>query len=410
MAIRTVEEALAALSQLTNFERTRADGPRDFGLERPLALLRTLGSPERRIGARVVQVAGTKGKGSTARFVDGCLRAAGVRTGLFLSPHLVSVRERISVDGAWIPEEDFARQIGAVLDAVDGTTTFFEALLAAACLHFAERGTEAVVLEVGLGGRLDATTAVPATHTIITGIGLEHTEILGTTPAQIAAEKAGTIRFGVPVWSGVPPVSEAGSVIRAACARSEAPYTYVPPPADVAMEPDAVVWGSRRLPVLGAHQAHNAALAAAACHDLPRAAIDAGLAATGQPGCCERRGDVIVDGAHTLDSIAATLRAMQQHRPGVRPVLLFALAGDKDFENIPALLAQHVADVICTCVDEKRGREARQLASHPAWKQRARAIEPLEEALQAARAASQSGNPVLATGSMYLAGALRPLT
>jgi len=414
VAIRTVEEALAALSKLTNFERTRADGPRDFSLDRPRALLRALGSPERRVGARVVQVAGTKGKGSTARFVDGCLREAGLRTGRFLSPHLVSVRERIAVDGAWISEEEFGRHVEAVLDAVDGTTTFFEALLATACLHFAELETDAVVLEVGLGGRLDATTAVPSTHTVITGIGLEHTEILGDTPAQVAAEKAGTIRFGVPVWSGAPPASEAGRVIRAIAARHEAHFTYVATPADVAIERDAVVWAGRRLPVLGAHQAHNAALAAACCGDLPRAVIDAGLAAAEQPGCCELRGDVIVDGAHTLESIAATLQAVRAHRPGGRPTLLFALAADKDFENIPALLAPHVGAVICTRVDAMRGRDAAQLASHPAWKQRAQAIEPLEKALAAARSVcrspSQYGNLVLATGSMYLAGALRPLT
>ncbi|MHC4956432.1 MAG: bifunctional folylpolyglutamate synthase/dihydrofolate synthase [Planctomycetota bacterium] len=406
MGIRTVDDALKALGQLTNYERTRADGPRDFDLARPRALLASLGHPERKIGARVIQVAGTKGKGSTARFADGILRAAGLRTGRFLSPHLADVRERIVVDGAWIPEEDFARCIERVLDAVDGKTTFFEALLAAACVHFAERETEAVVLEVGLGGRLDATTAVPATHTIITGIGLEHTEILGSTTPAIAAEKAGTIRFGVPVWSGVNPATQEGAIIRERAARREAPYTYVPPPADITIEKNGVRWGNRLLPVLGPHQAHNAKLAAACCHDLSRDAIDRGLEQTEQPGCCERRGDVIVDGAHTVESVIATLRAIKAHLPDEKPTLLFALAQDKDLDAIASLIAPHVGKVVCTQVDERRGRPAQELAEHPAWKARARAIEPLEKALAAAR-----GNGlVLATGSMYLAGALRAIT
>ncbi|MHC4164440.1 MAG: bifunctional folylpolyglutamate synthase/dihydrofolate synthase, partial [Planctomycetota bacterium] len=221
--MRTVDEALRALSRLTNYERTRADGPRAFDLSRPAGLLERLGAPHRRLGGRVVQVAGTKGKGSTARFVDGIFRAAGLRTGRFLSPHLESVRERIAVDGAPIEEAAFAAHVEQVLDAVDGETTFFEALLAAACLHFAEHRIDAAVLEVGLGGRLDATTAVPATHTIITEISFDHTEILGTSLEEIAAEKAGTIRRGVPVWSGVDPQSAAGGVIAAIARERQAP-------------------------------------------------------------------------------------------------------------------------------------------------------------------------------------------
>jgi len=410
VATRSTNEALQALSKLTNFERTRADGPRDFNLGRPRALLGALDHPERKIGPRVIQVAGTKGKGSTARFVDSILREAGLRTGRFLSPHLVDVRERIVVDGAWIPEADFARHIATVIDTVDGRTTFFEALLAAACLHFAERETDAVVLEVGLGGRLDATTAVPTTHTIITGIGLEHTEILGDSLPLIAQEKAATIRFGVPVWSGVSPLSQEGALIRAVAMTQEAPFHYVPPPEDLTIEPRGVRWQGRLLNTLGIHQAHNAALAAATCADLARDAIDRGLEAAEQPGCCELRGSVILDGAHTVESIAATLSAVQLHMPGVRPVLVFALAADKDLDRIAAVLAPHVDAVFCTRVDDKRGRAAEELAAHPAWTGRAQTANDAAEALEAAREAAGANGIVLATGSMYLAGALRPLT
>jgi dihydrofolate synthase/folylpolyglutamate synthase len=417
MPIRTVEEALAALSELTNFERTRPDGPRDFDLNRPRALLERLGSPERKLGARVIQVAGTKGKGSTSRFLDAILRAANLKTGRFLSPHLTNVRERIVVDDEWIPEAEFARHVSTVIDAVDGMTTFFEALLAVACLHFAECGTDAVVLEVGLGGRLDATTAVPSTHTIITPLGLEHTEILGPTLEHIAFEKGSTIRYGVPVWTAVPEHSSPGAVLRSLALRHEAQIHFVSPPSDVVAQPDGLAWGDRLLPVLGAHQAHNAALAVACCADLPREAIEEGLLKAEQPGCCERRGNVIVDSAHTVESIAATLETVHAHFPDSdgglpkRLVLLLALSTDKDLDAIAGLLSPHVDHAICTQVDDRRGRSAGELAAHPAWQGRAAAVDDLEDALETAqklanKLAGQAGL-VLVTGSVYLAGAAR---
>ncbi|MHC4931646.1 MAG: bifunctional folylpolyglutamate synthase/dihydrofolate synthase [Planctomycetota bacterium] len=413
MTLRTVDDALEALSRFTDYERTRAHGPRDFDLSRPRGLLERLGSPHHGVGARVVQVAGTKGKGSTARFVESILRSAGLRTGRFLSPHLESVLERIAVNGEPIAEVDFAARVEQVVDAVEGKSTFFESLLAAACLHFAEVGTEAVVLEVGLGGRLDATTVVPSTHNIITEISYEHTEILGTTLKQIAAEKAGTIRFGVPVWSGVDPRTPPGQVIRALAMQREAPYAWVPPPQEVRADASGLRWGEIELNSLGRHQAHNAALAAAACADLGREVLARGLAAAEQPGCCERRGSeptVILDGAHTLSSIQATIRTIQEHFPAARPELVFALATDKDLNGIAGALAPAVGGVHCTRVDDKRGNRPGLLAAHPTWGERAHAIESPAEALEAARKAAGPEGLVLVTGSLYLAGALRSLT
>ncbi|HEX5137947.1 MAG TPA: Mur ligase family protein, partial [Planctomycetota bacterium] len=246
--LRTLAEAMEALSRLTNYERTRPDGPRAFDLARVRELLRRLGSPERRLGARVIQVAGTKGKGSTSRCLDAILRAQGLRTGRYLSPHLESVRERIAVDGELVPEADFAAHVDAVLAAAAPTTTFFEAITAAACLHFAAARTDAVVLEVGLGGRLDATTAVPTTHTVITEISFDHTDLLGSTLEAIAAEKAATIRTGVPVFTGVDPATGPGRVIRETATRLEAPFRYVPPPRDARPDGLGVRWGDVLLP------------------------------------------------------------------------------------------------------------------------------------------------------------------
>jgi dihydrofolate synthase/folylpolyglutamate synthase len=410
---RTLDGAMAALSRLTNYERTRPDGPRAFDLGRMAALLRRLGSPERRLGARVAQVAGTKGKGSTARDLDAIFRAAALRTGRYLSPHLESVRERITVDGEPIGEEEFAGAVERVLAAADDGTTFFEALTAAACLHFAEAGTEAVVLEVGLGGRLDATTAVPSTHTVITEISFDHTEILGDTLEAIAAEKAGTIRPGVPVWCGVDPASPPGRVIREIALRRDAPFRHVPPPTDVRPAGLALQWGALTLPVLGRHQAHNAALAAAAAGDLPWDVVARGLEAARHPGCCEVRAGrptVVLDGAHTVSSIRATLLALDDHFPGRRPELVFALAQDKDADGIVALLAPRVAGVHCACADSKRGRTAESLASHGTWAGGATAAPDPATALARARERAGGEGLVLVTGSFYLAGALRPLT
>jgi len=407
VTLRTVEDALQALSRLTNYERTRADGPRAFDLARPRALLERLGSPHFALGARVVQVAGTKGKGSVARFLESVFCAAGLRTGCFTSPHLQDVRERIAVDGTPISEAAFAGRIGQVLDAVEGETTFFEALLCAACLEFAAAGTQAVVLEVGLGGRLDATTAVRSTHTLITEISRDHTEILGETEPQIAAEKAGTIRHGVPVWSGVDPRTPAGRVIADIALEREAPFTHVRPPQDVCADAGGLRWRGLRMQTLGRHQAHNAALAAAAVADLDETAVARGLSAARQPGCCELRGRVILDGAHTLSSIRATLDVVRDHFDSARPQLVFALAQDKDLDGIAAELAPAVDNVFCTRVDDRRGRDAAELAAHPAWRGRS-VVEPdAAAALVRAQAAAGSQGLVLATGSLYLAGALR---
>ena len=400
---------MQALSGLTNYERTRADGPRAFDLSRPRALLARLGAPHHDLGARVVQIAGTKGKGSTARCTEAILRAAGLKTGLFLSPHLESVLERIQVDGRKISEADFAQHVEQVVDAMDGETTFFEALLAAACLHFRAQQTQAVVLEVGLGGRLDATTAVPSTHTIITEISFEHTEILGDTLGEIAAEKAGTIRFGVPVFSGVDPMTPAGRVIGQIAARQEAPLNYVPPPRDVIADENGLRLHGVPLNTLGRHQAHNAALAAAACADLGTGTIERGLMAAAQPGCCERFGNVILDGAHTPSSVRATLQAVHDHFPQKKPQLVIAIAKDKDLHGIAALVAPCVQQVFCTQVDHRRGRTSEELAAHPIWRDRACAMPDPATALKQAKAAAGPRGLVLATGSLYLAGALRSI-
>ncbi len=404
--------ARARLLLLTNYERTRPDGPRDFHLERTRALLERLGRPDLRLGGAVAQVAGTKGKGSVARFLDAIYRAAGRRTGRFLSPHLERIEERICLDGDPLPAEAFDRHAATVLQADPGGLTFFEATLGIACLAFAEARVEATVLEVGLGGRLDATTAVPVTRTVVTQISFDHMELLGGTLRAIATEKAGIARQGVPLVSGVDPASEPGRVIADRAASLGAPYRYVPPPPTEPAGLSGVRWNHLLLPVLGVHQGHNAALAAAVADDVEPAAARRGLLSARHPACCEYfpgPPPALLDGAHNDASIAATLRALADHLPGARPALLFAVAGDKDRDAIVRLLAPAAGPVVCTRADMRRGVEAEELARHPAWSDRALAVADPAAALARARALAGSGGLVLVTGSLYLAGAIRPL-
>jgi dihydrofolate synthase/folylpolyglutamate synthase len=393
-----------ALSRLTNFERTRPDGPRAFNVERTQALLERLGSPHRRLGSFVVQVAGTKGKGSTSRFLDAILRAAGLRTGRFLSPHVERIEERIAVDGHPIPEAEFARRVTEALAGAGGDTTFFEAMLAAACLHFAGAGTDAAVLEVGLGGRLDATTAVPATASVITEISFDHMDLLGDTLERIAGEKAAIARPGVPLVTGVDPATGPGRVIREVAEERGAPYRYVPRPEAQRRGFSGIHWNGITIPVLGLHQAHNAALAAAVCEERGPDAIRRGLESIELPAACERFGDVLLDSAHNDASVRALLGVLDGWYPGVRPTLVFGISKDKEVDRLIRLLAPRVGRVFCAKADAQRGADAASLAAHPAWADRAEAAPSPADALRRARAA---GGLVVVTGSIYLAGALR---
>ncbi len=408
MRLSTLDEAISELSRLTNYERTRPDGPRDFNLDRTRHLLKRLGNPHEALGARVVQIGGSKGKGSTTLLLDAIYGAAQKKTGRFMSPHLESPLERIAVNGSPISAKDFARRVGEVVAAVDGEMTFFEALLAAACLHFAYCGTEVALLEVGLGGRLDATTVVPTTQSIITEISHEHTEILGDTLEAIAADKAGILRPGVPCWCGVDPESAAGIVIAQEAEQVGAPLVSVRPPSCHAAGVEGVIFDDLLLPVLGRHQARNAALAAAACHDVELGDVRRGLAEAKLPGRCEFLSGVVLDSAHNVSSIRATLDAIADHFPRHTPTLLFALAQDKDLDAIAPLLGKRCSNVVCTRADERRGMEAHRLAAHPAWAGRAREVPQPVAALERARELAGSDGLLLVTGSFYLAGTLRP--
>ena len=334
-------QALDYICGFADFERASTDRIRyrDFNLERVRALLRPLGDPHLALPA--VHVAGTKGKGSTVAMVAAVLEAAGLRAGVFTSPHLHTMRERIAAGGAAISEEEFARQAERLAPFVTqvneggdyGRLTTFELLTAMGFLHFRDSGAQVMVLEVGLGGRLDATNVVMPQVCAITNISLDHTEVLGESLAQIAAEKAAIVKPGVPVVSGPQP-DEALRVIEGAAREAGSPLTLVGQDVTWTLEgsdlsgQDFRVTTSRgdyrlRTPLLGDHQVENAATAVAVCERLAdwglpisMESVRRGLGRVSWPGRLEVLGReplIVVDGAHNPYSVKRLVEAIRGH-------------------------------------------------------------------------------------------------
>jgi dihydrofolate synthase/folylpolyglutamate synthase len=383
-----------------------------FGLERMERALDALGHPERR--APVLLVGGTNGKGSTCAMAAAALGAAGHRVGLYTSPHLVRFNERIAVGGREIDDLALAARVAEVRrvcpwhdgGAAEERLTYFEFATLVALSHFARERVGVAVLEVGLGGRFDATNAVQPAVTAIARIALDHTELLGDTLAAIAREKAGIFREGVAAVSHGEQPPEALAALREEAARREAPFHVA-----------AQAW-TGSLGLAGPHQRGNAALAAAALARLaeagvpvPPSAIAEGLAAARWPGRLEALGGVLLDGAHNPDGAAALAAALRALHPG-RPVeLVFGVLGDKDGEGMLAALAPAVRRLHLVRPPSPRARSVESTAALAA----ALGIVAdahggdLAGAIACARAAAGTeGIPVVA-GSLYLVGAARAL-
>lgn len=426
-----------ALSYLASFSR--------FGMKLDLGRMRTLmtglGDPQE--GLRIVHVAGTNGKGSTSAMMDRALRAAGYRTGLYTSPHLERFTERIRVDGREIAARDVVRHLEVVRPAVDAmlaegleSPTEFEVITALAFLHFAAARVDAVVLEVGLGGRFDATNVITRPLlSVITHIHFDHTDRLGSTLEAIAGEKAGIIKEGRPVVTSAGEAA-AEQVIAAVCRERHAPLTLVgrdvtwrerqSGPEGQTLDFFGPGWSYQglSLALIGRHQQANAATAVAALHELnalglpvPEAAIRQGLALVRWPGRLEvvRRSPLVVlDGAHNPDGARAAAAAVRDVLPHHKVVLLLGMLADKPVEQVLDALLPVASRVVVTEPVLGAGqrhatvREAGDLAARVA----ARGFAPLVEreprrALHLALEAAGSEDLVLCTGSLYLVGALR---
>ena len=371
-----------------------------LGLDGPRRLLREfLAHPAP--GVTVIHVAGTNGKGSTCAMIDSIARAAGRRTGLFTSPHLIDYRERIRVSGQEIPEEPGAArltQLRAICETLDPHPTFFEISLALAMRWVRDRECEMIILETGMGGRLDATTAVDADVCVITPVGLDHTQWLGDTLAEIAAEKAGIIVPGKPVVCS-PQEAPAAAVIEQEANERRSPIEFV----------DAPLAGYG-IALAGTHQAWNAALAVTALHRaglrLDADIVRHGLNTVAWPGRFERiRPGIILDGAHNPHSARALAETWRTEFPGVKPALVFSAVAAKDITGILAELAP-LAEWIFICpVATPRACTPAELAACLPADSPPHSLHPSFEA--AFEAASAHGAPILIAGSLFLVGEAR---
>jgi dihydrofolate synthase/folylpolyglutamate synthase len=350
---------------------------------------------------KVIHVAGTNGKGSLCAMIDSICRAEGYRTGLFISPHLVTFRERVRVDGEMISEDAVANGLTMIRDLIadwDPHPTFFEVTTALALKHFGDAKIEIAILETGLGGRLDATNAVQSNVSVITPIALDHEKWLGHTLAEIASEKAGIIKPGVPVVSA-PQQSEAEEVIRARAAECCSPVQFV-----------NVSYKTSPVALRGNYQKQNAAVALAAIYaaniQLGEKAIVRGLAAIEWPArfqkCDER---TIIDGAHNPGAARILAQTWREVFAEQKATLVLAVLSDKDLRGICEALAPVADSVLLPQIRSERAAAPEELAKVFA------SVVPncptlsigwsIDEALDIARA---KPNPILITGSLHFAG------
>lgn len=376
-----------------------------YSLKRIRTALSRLGSPEKRLGT-VVHIAGSTGKTSTAFMTAAALAASGYRTGLYTSPHVRSLRERIKLDGRDIPERDLLRLFLRVESVAAGELSFFETLTAAAFLYFAEKGTRFAVVEAGLGGRLDSTNAVRGDVAGITSVSLEHTALLGATLGRIAAHKAGIIKKGASVVAGALPPEALRVVRRRAAAAGARLLTPVPPPP----EARAALAGAGSFQLANAAFALTAAALAARKAKVPFSAAAAAraLRRAVPPGRFEtlsfRGRRVVVDGAHNAEGLDALLGEF----PGAAPVCVAAFMSDKDSAVLAAALARACRRLVLTRSSSYRSADPSAVrAALPAELRRRVLVErdPLK-ALRRAAARAPRGGTVLAAGSLYLAGDL----
>jgi dihydrofolate synthase/folylpolyglutamate synthase len=381
-----------------------------LGLDRMRAILDRLGAPDRRLGA-IVHVGGTNGKGSTVAMIDALARAAGRRVATYTSPHLSCLRERIAFDGEMISEPALLAAAERVRDARGEELTFFEQVTAIAMVAIAEAEVDVAVLEVGLGGRLDATNVVDPAVAVVTGVALDHEAILGGTLAAIAAEKAGIWKRGRPAIVGASGIAEAVPLLVAAARAAGASPTVVD---------DAAVAAVPAIALPGSHQRRNAAAAVAAIRALGLPVVVEALAGVRHPGRFEVIGPgatpagvprIILDGAHNPHGAAALAAALRER--GEHPVLVIAVSIDKDVAAIAAALAPELRAVIATRYQQDRALDPRALAAAFArWQAPSGTLADATVAsdLRAAiAAASAYGEPILVAGSLFLVGEARTL-
>jgi dihydrofolate synthase / folylpolyglutamate synthase len=448
IATHAREAALDWLRERINYERTLVAPytARQLMLDRMRTLLSRLGQPD--TGLKIVHIAGTKGKGSTSAMIAAMLTAAGYRTGVFSSPHLERIEERFAVDGQPCSAAELVTlvdRLNPIVTAMDaeaaaegdpqGGPTYFETTTAIALLHFVEREVDAAVLEVGLGGRLDATNVCLPFVSVITSISLDHTKQLGTTLSAIAREKAGIIKPGVPVVCGVTEVEPQAVIAAVArehgCRLIQAGRDFQFRYQDGSVDFDYLIAGQEheirnlRLAMRGGHQAANAAVALATMAELRQQswcvssdAMREGLLKAALPGRVELiagKPNVVVDSAHNPASANALVAALAEFPRLGRRTLILSVSCDKDVPAIVRELAPHFDRFVITQYqDNPRAVPANELAElvRVAVDGKGTAVPVCATPRDAWENARQSAMPdelVCIAGSFYLAAELRPL-
>ena len=407
-----------------------------FGLEATSAILASLGNPQEKYPTAIV--AGTNGKGSTSAMLASILRCAGYRTGLYTSPHLLRVNDRIRVNGREISDEAFALSFADVRRTVERLLedkslalrpSFFEFLTATAFLHFARARVDFAVLEVGMGGRLDATNVTESRVAVITNIDLDHMEFLGSTHAAIAGEKAGVIKARRPVISSCEH-REAAEVIRRRCAEMGADLVETSCFAELsnvrnlkgryafnlALNGDRFV--HLATPLLGRFQVQNAVAAAAAAWHLnqegfaiPRRAFVEGLRKASWPGRLEailERPLVVLDGAHNPAGASEVASFVREQWSGRRLRLVYASMRDKAIGEISSILFPLAEEVYLTQPEDTRAASPEEILAAARYRPPYIIVEPEPaRALESAYRASSPDDVVLACGSLFLVGAIK---
>jgi len=432
-----IKQALDWLFSNTNYEQkpTFRYNTRTFNLERTSRMLNAMDNPH--LKYPTIHIAGTKGKGSTSAMTAALMQAAGLeRVGLYTSPHLMRLEERIQVNFEEIGEGELLECLRAVRGPVEEVTalglewkpTFFEIFTAVGFLHFARSGVNAAVVEVGLGGRLDATNVVSPVVTGVTPISYDHTAILGDTLELIAREKAGIIKEGTPVVVGRQE-REAFEAIEQAARVKGAPVVALGreygleggESGEFTVTTPSGKYEGLSLPLLGEHQRYNAAMAVAMAEvaavqmglELPVGVVRRALANLRWPGRAEvwsRKPPIVIDAAHNAASARALVQALGEGFPGQRAVIVLAIAQHKDTEGVIEALAPAAREFVVTTIDSPRSSGPEELAAAV----RARTGVPVHveadrgKALALGRRLAGEGLLVI-TGSFYLAGELRQM-
>lgn len=404
-------------------------------LGRMHALADLLDNPHRAV--RTVHVAGTKGKGSTCEMTAASLEACGYTVGVYTSPHLIDVRERIRINRRAIGEAAFVQAVQRVADAAanlpekDGEPTFFELLTAAAFVYFAEQAVDVAVIETGLGGRLDSTNIVAPEVTAITSISLDHTQILGDTVEKIAREKAGIFKAGVPAVSA-PQAEGVAAALRESAGEIGAPFGLVGQELDITWRFDAksnigphhrISLSSPRnefehllVPLRGEHQAHNCAVALAILDKMcergfktPAAKVTRGLNTVQMPGRLEKVWDqprIVADGAHNAESMRCLFKALSAHTTYDSLVVVFGCAADKDIAGMLHEVGHSADKVIFTQTrGNARACDPADLQRRLGDEQRMSQTAPdIGEAIRLAARAVGRDDLILVTGSLHLVG------